>query len=235
MSLSVLIIEDDRALQRGLQDNFTDAGYRVQAALDGEVGLQLAVASAPDLVVLDIMLPEMNGYHVCREIRRKGLDCHVIMLTAKGQEDDIVRGLEIGADDYMTKPFSIRELMARADRLIQRRRAAEVDQFCFGRFNLNLDACQLTRDDREIALTSKEFGLLKHLLQFRGQARTRQQILERVWGDPFIVSGRSVDRCVTTLRHKIEPDAQRPTWIQTVRDIGYRFTDERSPEIGPIQ
>ncbi len=225
MTSTVLIIEDDRVLQRGLQDNFSDAGYRVRVAFDGNTGLQLAVASPPDLIVLDIMLPEMNGYHVCREIRRKGLDSHVIMLTAKGQEDDVVRGLEIGADDYMTKPFSIRELMARAERLVQRRRTEQIDHITFGDWELDLSACRLMRAAQEIPLTNKEFGLLKYFLQHRGQARTRQQILDRVWGDPFIVSGRSVDRCVTTLRHKIEPDVQNPTWIQTVRDIGYRFSD----------
>ena len=220
---TVLIIEDDPALLRGLKDNFEAQQYRVRLARDGRQGLSAALANPPDLLVLDLMLPGLNGYEICRALRAKELEMPIIMLTAKGQEEDIVRGLELGADDYVTKPFSIRELLARAKAFLRRREAAASAGFQFGDCKLDFAAHKLFRKGREVPLTTKEFRLLHFFTKRPGRALTRDQILDAVWGNAIMVNDRSVDRCVTTLRAKIEPDPRRPAYIQTIRDIGYRF------------
>jgi len=220
---SVLIIEDDPALLRGLKDNSESQAYRVHLARDGREGLSAALANPPDLLLLDIMLPKVNGYEICRAIRAKQLEMPIIMLTAKGQEEDIVRGLELGADDYVTKPFSIRELLARAKAFLRRREAASSTMFKFGDCKLDLTAHKVFRNGCEITLTTKEFRLLEFFVRRPGRALTRDQILDGVWGNEIVVNDRSVDRCVTTLRAKIESDPHHPVWIQTIRDIGYRF------------
>ena len=218
---SVLIVEDDPTLLRGLKDNFTSSGYRVTTAADGESGLEAALQN-PDLILLDIMLPKMNGYEICRAVREQELDMTIIMLTAKGQEEDVIRGLDLGADDYVTKPFSIKELLARANAFL-RRKAAGVQESCqFGDFTLDVSGHRLFLDGAEVSLTPKEFALLVYLVKSAGRALTRDQILNHVWGNVF-VSSRSVDRCITTLRKKVEPDPRYPSYILTIRDIGYRF------------
>jgi DNA-binding response OmpR family regulator len=219
---TILIIEDDAALLRGLKDNFEAQNYRVEIARDGRHGLSGALSNPPDLLVLDIMLPKMNGYEICRAIRAKKLEMPIIMLTAKGQEEDIIRGLELGADDYVTKPFSIRELLARAKAFL-RRQPRRSTAFPFGGCKLDLTAHKLFKNGGEIALTAKEFQLLEFFASRPGRALTRDQILDAVWGNDIIVNDRSVDRCVTTLRAKIEIDPHRPAHIQTIRNIGYRF------------
>ena len=218
----ILIVEDDFALRRGLRDNFVAQGYTVSLATDGTQGLQAALAEPPQLMLLDLMLPELDGLSLCRTVRERGHDYPIIMLTARGQEDDIVRGLEAGADDYVTKPFSIRELLARV-RAFLRKQTPDAQIISFGAYQLSLSACTLTRDGEVVPLTTKEFGLLAHFVRRAGRALTRDSILNAVWGDEVMVSDRSVDRCVTTLRAKIEPDSRHPTYIKTVRDIGYRF------------
>jgi DNA-binding response OmpR family regulator len=220
---SVLIIEDDPALLRGLKDNFEAQKYRVQVACDGQEGLAAALNQPPDLVLLDIMLPKMNGYEICRALRAKRLDTPIIMLTAKGQEEDIIRGLELGADDYVTKPFSIRELLARAAAFLRRRKGDTATAFEFGDCTLDLTAHKLYQSGKDVALTSKEFRLLEFFVKRPGRAVTRDQILDAVWGNDIIVNDRSVDRCVTTLRAKIETNPHQPVLIQTIRDVGYRF------------
>jgi DNA-binding response OmpR family regulator len=229
-SHSVLIIEDDPTLVRGLHDNFQMQGYHVRLAGDGREGLVAALDKTPDLVLLDIMLPTVNGYEVCRELRGRGMEMPIIMLTAKGQEEDIVRGLELGADDYITKPFSIRELLARAAAFLRRRVATGTTKYYFGDFVLDLLAHQLTRANQVIALTTKEFRLLEFLVKRAGRALTRDQILDGVWGNEIAVNDRSVDRCVTTLRSKIEPVPHHPSYIRTIRDIGYRFEQPTTHE-----
>src|SRR5882762_2766436 len=211
-SPSVLIIEDDPALLRGLKDNFESQDYCVHLARDGREGLAAALANPPDLLLLDIMLPKMNGYEICRALRAKQLELPIIMLTAKGQEEDIVRGLELGADDYVTKPFSIRELLARAKAFLRRRTAAST-VLQLGDCRLDLTAHKLFRNGKEVALTTKEFRLLEFFARRPGRALTRDQILDGVWGNEIVVSDRSVDRCVTTLRAKIEPDPHHPVFI----------------------
>src|SRR5688572_9984510 len=189
-SPSVLIIEDDSVLLRGLRDNFESQAFRVHLARDGREGLSIALANPPDLLLLDIMLPKMNGYEICRAVRAKQPDTPIIMLTAKGQEEDIVRGLELGADDYVTKPFSIRELLARAKAFLRRRQPASTTVFQFGDCKLDLTAHKLFRNGHEIALTNKEFRLLEFFAHRPGRALTRDQILDGVWGNDIIVNDR---------------------------------------------
>ena len=220
---TVLIIEDDTTTLRGLKDNFEFQGYRVKTATDGEEGLEAALGVKPDLIILDIMLPKVNGYEICRLVRKEGLDMPIIMLTAKGQEADIVLGLNLGADDYVTKPFSIKELLARADAFLRRRRESQPQTYRFGDWELDVESHRLLRDGAEVELTPKEFCLLAFLAKRAGCALTRDDILRSVWGYNIFVTARSVDRCITTLRKKIEPDPARPTFIKTIRGVGYRF------------
>jgi DNA-binding response OmpR family regulator len=169
------------------------------------------------------MLPGINGYEICRLIRGEGLEMPIIMLTAKGQESDIILGLNLGADDYATKPFNIHELLARVNAFLRRRRHEGIRQSQFGDFTLNLDSRQLLHRGKEIELTPKEFGLLALFVKRTGCALTRDEILKHVWGYDILVTARSVDRCVNTLRSKIEKNPERPICIKTIRDVGYRF------------
>jgi len=219
----ILIVEDDATMLRGLKDNFEFAGYQVETASDGERGLNAALDSKPDLILLDIMLPKINGYEICRLLRKEKLDMPIIMLTAKGQESDIILGLNLGADDYVTKPFSIKELLARAEAFLRRRRTKDPKVYTFGDCELDLNARTFTRHGKEIQLTPKEFDLLHLFLRKAGCALTRDEILNKVWGYSSFVTSRSIDRFVNTLRKKIEPDPQNPTYIRTVREIGYKF------------
>jgi DNA-binding response OmpR family regulator len=219
----ILIIEDDDTILRVLKDNFVTRGHSVQTARNGQDGLDAALNERPDLIVLDIMLPKVNGFEICRAIRAEKLEMPILMLTAKGQEADIVRGLELGADDYVTKPFSVRELMARAHAFLRRHRAGGAPSYEFGSCRLDTVSHRLVKDGIEVALTSKEFRLLEFFLHRPGRALTRDSIMNAVWGNSVVVTGRSVDRCVTTLRSKIESDPHHPTFIQTIREIGYRF------------
>jgi len=230
---TVLIIEDDSTMLRGLKDNFEFAGYGVLTAVDGEEGLNAALDGKPDLIVLDIMLPKINGYEVCRLIRGEGLDMPIIMLTAKGEESDVVLGLNLGADDYVTKPFSIKELLARAAAFLRRRRQAKQDVYEFGDCSLDIPARKLTRNTEQIKLSPKEFGLLEFFLKRIGRALTRDEILNAVWGYDCFIGRRSIDRFVTTLRGKIEPDPHRPTFIHTIREIGYKFEPPEPNASGP--
>lgn len=220
---AILIIEDDPALLRGLVDNFHMQGYEVRTATDGKSGLTAALENPPDLILLDIMLPLMNGYEVCRQLRQQQLEMPIVMLTAKGQESEIVEGLELGADDYVTKPFSIHELLARVKAILRRATQADSDVYTIGGLTLDVVGHKLTRDNEEIPLTTKEYRLLEFFLSRPNRALTRNEIMNHVWGRSIIVSGRSVDRCIATLRGKIEPDPRQPKYIHTVRDVGYRF------------
>jgi len=222
----ILIVEDEPALLRGLKDTFASKGCEVFTASDGQAGLDLAMEKTPDLILLDIMLPKVNGYEICRALRKQGMEVPILMLTAKGQEEDIILGLNLGADDYVTKPFRIRELVARANAFLRRSKAQKTAVVAFGDFELNLTARKLFRKGREVELTAKEFGLLNYFATRPGRALARNDVLDAVWGRSVIVTPRSIDRCVATLRAKIEPDPHRPTFIQTIRDIGYRFETE---------
>ena len=222
-SETILIIEDDTTMLRVLKDNFEYSGMSVRTASDGEAGLELALHAQPDLILLDIMLPKINGYEVCRLLRQEGVNIPIIMLTAKGQESDIVLGLNLGADDYVTKPFSINELVARIKAMLRRKSREDAAVLHFGDFELDLGAHRLMRHGQELKLAPMEFKLLKFFAKHEGRALTREEILRSVWGSGVYVNTRSVDRCVTTLREKIELEPHNPTMIHTIRDIGYRF------------
>lgn len=217
-----LVVDDDAALARGLGDILRIAGFDVQIAHDGRSGLDAALSGNADVIFLDVMLPKINGYEICRIVREQGLDTPILMVTAKGEEQDVVLGLTVGADDYVVKPFRVAELVARA-RGFLRRRGADRSVTRFGDLVLDLRARTLSRNGRPIDLTAKEFKLLAYFASRPGCALARDTILNAVWGSDIFVRPRSIDRCVATLRAKIEPDPHNPIYIQTIRDIGYRF------------
>jgi len=218
----VLLIEDEPALARGLSDTLRANGFDVTVAMDGERGLDVAVSGRADLILLDVMLPKINGYEICRAVRASGIDVPILMLTAKGQEQDVIVGLNLGADDYITKPFRVGELIARA-RAFLRRRGPAPATFRFGDCEVDRLGRKVLRGGAEVDLTAKEFALLAYFTTRPGCALSREVILNAVWGNAVFVTPRSIDRCVATLRAKIEPNPHQPLYIQTIRDIGYRF------------
>ncbi len=220
---SILIVEDNPTMVKALEDNFTFKGYKVQVARDGEQGLKAALAGKADLIVLDIMLPKINGFEICSKVREKNLDVPIVMLTAKDREDDIIMGLNLGADDYVTKPFSIKELLARAEALLRRTGEAEPDVYEFGNCRFDVDSEKLTRDGREIALSPKELGLLRLFLKKQGRVLTRDEILSNAFGYSHFISSKNVDEFVDALRGKIEPEPNRPRFIRSVLEVGYKF------------
>jgi len=220
---TVLIIEDNPTMVRALEDNFTAKGFHVKTALDGEAGLNAALRGEANLIILDIMLPKINGFEICSRIREKKINTPVIMLTAKDQEQDIVMGLNLGADDYVTKPFSIKQLLARAESLLRRTGLPEPDTYQFGSFNLNVARQTLTRNDAEVALSPKEFAVLHLLVKRQGSVLTRDEILSSAFGVTYFVSAKNIDGFIKAIREKIEPDLNKPTFIHTIGDIGYKF------------
>jgi DNA-binding response OmpR family regulator len=218
----VLVVDDDPALVRGLSDVLRTQGFDVRTAHDGRSGLDAALGGDVDLIFLDVMLPKMNGYEICRAVRAQGLDVPILMVTAKGQEQDVVLGLNLGADDYVVKPFRVAELVARA-RAFLRRRNGDRTVTRFGDLELDLRARTLSRHGKPLDLTAREYKLLAYFASRPGCALARDTILDAVWGSSVFVTPRSIDRCVATLRAKVEPDAHHPTYIHTIRDIGYRF------------
>jgi DNA-binding response OmpR family regulator len=218
----VLVIEDEAALARGLADALRARGFEVDLAADGERGLQAALGNRADLILLDVMLPKVNGYEICRMVREQGLDVPILMLTAKGQEEDIVLGLNLGADDYIVKPFRLAELIARTQAFLRRRGPAPT-MVRFGDCELDVRARKVTRAGQVVDLTAKEYAMLAYFAARPGRALSRETILNAVWGTSVFVTPRSIDRCVATLRAKVEPDPRNPRSIHTIRDIGYRF------------
>ncbi len=220
---TILIVEDDPTMLRGLKDNFEFEGYKVITATNGDAGLKAALGTQPDLIVLDVMLPKVNGYEVCRYIREEKFQMPIILLTAKSHESDIVLGLKLGADDYVTKPFSIKELLARAEVLLRRQRKDTSEVYTFGDCRLDCDARTFTRAKKEMPLSPKEFELLRFFASRAGQALSRDLIMNTVWGYDAMVTPRSIDRFVNALRNKIEPKPTKPRHIRTVREFGYKF------------
>jgi two-component system alkaline phosphatase synthesis response regulator PhoP len=223
----ILVIEDDRDLLLGLKDNLELEGYEVMTAGDGEQGLARAVQSRPDAIILDLMLPGLGGFDVCRSLRDRGLHSPVLMLSARGQETDKMRGLELGADDYVTKPFSIVELLARIRALIRRASGppATLDVYQFGNVELNFRLLRARRGKRTVPLSGLEFEVLRYLVLRRGETVSREQLLHDVWGYQTSPVTRSVDNVVARLRHKLETHPDRPWHILTVHGTGYRFVD----------
>jgi two-component system alkaline phosphatase synthesis response regulator PhoP len=221
----ILIVDDEPAMVRGLEDNFRFEGYRTLAATTGKEGLAHALREIPDLILLDVMMPEMSGWDVLRALRQKGLDVPVIMLTARGEEVDRVLGLELGADDYVTKPFSLRELLARV-RAVLRRPGPRLkfEEFAFGDVRIRLRGRQVFKAGQEVRLTRKEFDLLRYLVEHRGEVVTRDRLLDEVWGYERFPTTRTVDTHILRLRQKFEKDPERPAWILTVHGQGYKFS-----------
>jgi DNA-binding response OmpR family regulator len=226
MNEKILIIEDEEDLVKGLKINLVDEGYEVDYALNGTVGLEKALAEKPDLILLDIMLPGMNGLDVCKELRLKNIDIPILMLTAKGEEIDKVIGLEMGADDYISKPFSIRELLARLKAHLRRENRGnenlpevvqlESSKIDFGHF-------KVIRKNDEIGLTSLEVDVLKYLIGQNGRVVSRDDLLDKIWGYEKVPTTRTIDNHILKLRKKIEDDPNHPKHILTVYGGGYRF------------
>lgn len=228
MAEKILVIEDDPSILRGLQLNLGMEGYLVRSATDGETGLRLARAEKPDLVVVDVMLPRLGGLEIVREIRRDDPELPVLILSAKGQESDKVAGLQLGADDYMTKPFGLKELLARIDALLRRRRARgetgpSRSVRKAGDVEIDLEARRARAKGQTLDLTSREFDLLAWFVTHPERVFSREQLMEAVWGSRYFGTARTVDNFVARLRAHIGDDAEDPRHLETVRGVGYRF------------
>ena len=222
----VLVIEDDRAIALGVRLNLRREGHEVRLAQDGEEGLAEGLKPDVDLIVLDVMLPHRNGYEVLKELRRRGQDAPVLMLTAKGMESDKILGLKLGADDYLAKPFGLGELLARVEALLRRRPPKDTrrdDLVRFGAVEVDLAAQTAHRGGDPVDLSPQEFKVLKLFLQSSGRALSREDILARCWGAEYEGTPRTVDNFVRSLRVKLEENAEEPQHFLTVRGHGYRF------------
>jgi len=229
---TILVIEDELPIAKGLIRNLEFEGYEVLSAADGPAGLELALSGRADLIVLDIRLPGMDGYQICRRIREQGLGTPIIMLTARGEELDRVLGLELGADDYVTKPFSVRELLARIKAVL--RRAAPVEEtedagvLVFGGVTVDFERFEASMEGREVHLSAREFAILQLLWGREGKVVSRDDILNEVWGYDVFPTTRTVDNHVMDLRSKLERDPSNPCHILTVHGVGYRLVTEES-------
>jgi DNA-binding response OmpR family regulator len=222
----ILVIEDEPQMQLGLRDNLELEGYEVQVASDGDEGLSKAASFNPDLVILDIMLPKKNGFDVCRELRARSNAMPIVMLTARSAETDKVLGLELGADDYVTKPFSITELLARVRAVLRRanaQRSTAADAVRIGDIDVDFKLHQARRGKIRIEFTAREFELLRYFVQHTGQVVTREQILNEVWGYEEFPTTRTIDNFVAKLRQKIERAPHAPEHILTIHGSGYKF------------
>ena len=219
----ILVVEDEHNLAVALEDDLTLEGYDVEVVADGESASRRARAQPFDLILLDVMLPRQDGFDVCRELRRAGLRTPVILLTAKTQESDKVLGLELGADDYVTKPFSPRELRARVKALLRRAAGDRPDVYRFGDMEADFARCECRLKGKPLDVTPFELKLLAAFVRHRGHALTRAQLLDEVWGADTFVTDRVVDTHIANLRKKIEPRPDRPRYLVGVRGVGYRF------------
>lgn len=224
-TVKLLIIEDELPMRTALCETLTSEGYKVRSAADGETGLHRALTEEHDLILLDVMMPKLDGYAVCQELRRRGRKTPVLMLTAKGMVDDRVSGLDAGADDYLVKPFAMRELLARVRALLRReaRAATEPESLTLGAVRIDFINQTATREGRSLAMTQKEFAMLRLMAGRPGEIISRETFLDEVWEYNAWPTTRTVDNFIATLRAKLEPDADRPQLIETVRGAGYRL------------
>jgi DNA-binding response OmpR family regulator len=223
----ILIVEDEPDMVLGLKDNFEFEGYEVTTASDGAAGLERAREQKPDLLILDIMLPKLSGLEVCKTLRGEGFEAPIIMLTARGQEIDKVVGLELGADDYVTKPFSIRELLARVRAILRRTdgKKQRLARYRFADVDLDFEGYKAKRAGEALDLSPREFELLRYLIERKGDTVSRDQLLEDVWGYESYPSTRTVDTHIAKLRAKIGDSGSEPKYILTIHGVGYKFID----------
>jgi DNA-binding response OmpR family regulator len=221
----ILIIEDELPMRTALQDILVAEGHRALTAADGETGLRRALEEKPDLVLLDIMMPRLDGFSVCAELRRMASSAAILMLTAKGQIEDRVRGLDRGADDYLVKPFSTEELLARVRALLRRHQRREKAATLVELGNVRIDLAKLTatRGRKPLYLTAKEFAMIRLLVESVGEPVSRERFLDVVWGYTAFPTTRTVDNHIASLRGKLEPNPEHPRWIKTVHGVGYRL------------
>jgi two-component system alkaline phosphatase synthesis response regulator PhoP len=226
MKPRILLVEDEPGLVLTLTDRLSSEDYEVETASDGEAGLERALSAEHDLIILDVMLPRKNGLDVCRDLRQKNIQTPILMLTARGQVTDKVVGLKLGADDYVTKPFELIELLARIEALLRRAPAASVtapDTYHFGPVRIDFRRAEVDREGQQVDLSSLEFKLLHYLIEHRGSVISRDTLLDEVWGYDAMPSTRTVDVHVAWLRQKLEPNPRHPQFILTVHGLGYKF------------
>jgi two-component system, OmpR family, alkaline phosphatase synthesis response regulator PhoP len=224
--MKILIIEDEAGLILTLTDRLTAEGFDVKSAADGESGLQIALSENFDLIILDVMLPKKSGYDICRDLRQKSINTPILMLTAKGETFDKVIGLKLGADDYLTKPFEMIELLARIEALLRRVPQAlqnSSENFNFGDVAIDFKRAEITKNSEKIELSAMELKLLQFLIENRGVVHSRDKLLDEVWGYDAMPSTRTVDVHIAWLRQKLETNAKHPQFIQTVHGLGYKF------------
>ncbi len=229
MAKKILVVEDEPGILLSLKDEFEYEGYTVFTAENGEDGLDMAREKKPDLIILDVMLPIFDGYEVCKRLRSDGDTTPIIMLTVKDKEIDKVLGLELGADDYVTKPFSVRELLARVKAVFRRTedRATDLVEYSLGDINLNFKTYEATRKGEKLEITPLEFNMLKLLICKKGQVVTRNDFLDTIWGeDNLVVSSRTIDSHIANIRKKIEEDPANPRYILSIRGVGYKLMVE---------
>jgi len=227
---TILVIEDDTAIAKGLEEAFTAEHFRVLSAETGEKGFRLAMQNTVDLITLDLKLPDRNGEDVCRDLRAKGVTAPILVLSSKKEEMDKVLLLEIGADDYVTKPFGVRELMARVKALLRRRSevAKEIDEYSFGDVDIDFRKQEATKRKKLLKLSAKEFEILKFFIVHEGLVVTRDMLLNEVWGYETFPTTRTVDNYILSLRKKLEDDPSTPRYLLTVHTAGYKFVKEAS-------
>ena len=227
---NILIVEDEEKMREGLKDNLEFEGYTVSMAGDGEEGWQLIRENDYNLILLDVMLPKMSGFEVCKNVRKAGITTPIIMLTAKGQEIDRVVGLELGADDYVTKPFSPRELQARVRAIFRRMEKikGDIGENIFEFKNLRVDFLNFEcyKNENLVSLTKHEFDLLKYMIKNRDRVIERDELLDEVWGDDVIVASRTIDTHMANLRRKIEENPSNPKIIRSIRGVGYKISSK---------
>jgi DNA-binding response OmpR family regulator len=228
MLRKILIVEDDPGIQMSLQDEFESEGYQVFVANDGVKGLTMTKEKKPDLIILDIMLPELDGYEVCKRLRKEGDNTPIIMLTVKDKEIDKVLGLEFGADDYVTKPFSLRELLARVKSIFRRieDQPIEIHSFSIGETEFDFKKYEARMRGQKIEYTPLEFQMLRLFVKQKGEVLTRDDFLDQIWGeDNLVVSSRTIDSHIANIRKKIEEDPSNPKFITSIRGVGYKLND----------
>jgi two-component system alkaline phosphatase synthesis response regulator PhoP len=228
MNRKILLVEDEEDLSLTLADRLENEGYAVEAAMDGETAVEMGVNGSYDLIILDVMLPRKNGFDVCRDLRQKNITIPILMLTAKGETIDKVIGLKLGADDYLTKPFEITEMLARVEALLRRSPLSITpqnlpDQYSFDSITVDLRRTEVCREKQLVEMTAKEFKLLQYFITHRGLTISRDELLDAVWGYNTIPSSRTVDVHINWLRQKIEPNPENPRYILTVHGFGYKF------------